>query len=293
MVPDPWIIDDQAEVDVDMSSLFSDETISEPSTSDGEFEAHQQRMVSQRTMSGGNGNEAVSGPIPRPSTSDGQNESDSEYWKHGDDDDKVFPKPRAEDLSGISSVNSMNTPGLPGGGCKASGWLEEAKEEWDYTGYMDLIFMLDGGVLFPDDLKQKIRREMSQPKYMARGARNSRCSIWDRIRAVLPNPRVGGPVVEEHELWVFVLRTNADARLFNEFRENPRCLNAMCEIVDSLFDGETFDEEDYDDYLYGRGAAIRHHDPGSMDSNSDDELDDPTEGTALGASGSESNQVDE
>ncbi|KAF6822075.1 hypothetical protein CPLU01_12255 [Colletotrichum plurivorum] len=86
-------------------------------------------------------------------------------------------------------------------------------------------------------------------------ARDSRSNCWNVIRCILPHPEEGS-AIEEHKLWVYVFRTAAEAILFSTYDQNPRVLNAMCEMVDSLLDGEPVDPEDFDDYRRAEGAAL-------------------------------------
>ncbi|KAF6841021.1 hypothetical protein CMUS01_03685 [Colletotrichum musicola] len=86
-------------------------------------------------------------------------------------------------------------------------------------------------------------------------ARDSRSNVWSAIRCILPHPEEGS-AIEEHKLWVYVFRTAAEAILFSTYDQNPRVLNAMCEMVDSLLDGEPVDQEDFDDYRRAEGAAL-------------------------------------
>ncbi|KAF6811999.1 hypothetical protein CSOJ01_05437 [Colletotrichum sojae] len=103
--------------------------------------------------------------------------------------------------------------------------------------------------------EQKIRREMGRREYRWRAARDSRSEFWSCIRCILPHPEEGS-AIEEHKLWVYVFRTAAEAILFSRYDQNPRVLNAMCEMVDSLLDGEPVDQEDFDDYRRAEGAAL-------------------------------------
>lgn len=127
--------------------------------------------------------------------------------------------------------------------------------------YMEMVFEKDNELkqgLFPDGLRQAIRREMRRVKYRARDAKDSRSNVWSGIRCILPHPEEGC-AIEEHVLWVYVFRTAAEAILFSTYDQNPRVLNAMCQMVDTMLDGEPIHQEDFEDYTLAEGAALDHY----------------------------------